>query len=323
MKNFKFIFILFLLFSMSCKSYEKKQWGEWELYGNIKSIVQISYSAQKESINGQQIDSVYFLFNEKGENIEFIRSWSSQYARSTSEYDMDGNLIVHISFDKNGNQGDTRKYLFESGNCTQYDFYSKQNDHTTTSVYRHDDNGNMIEQFDYSGDRAIIHRPVYSYDTNNNFIEKNGFDREEKLSNKTIYKYENEGILSEDEYINYDEVGDIMYKTIIKYNKDEKVIKISEYDSEENLESSNVFSYDEKGQKIKVVKLSGDGKENSSITYKYDENGNPIEKIFDYHYSLQKITFTYELDNHKNWTKQNEFKDGKIEYIRERKIEYL
>ena len=72
-----FLIILFASSSCAQSKNEKKEWGEWELFGTIKSVVEISYNTQKESdksVNGQQMDSVYFLFNSKGEEIEFIRA---------------------------------------------------------------------------------------------------------------------------------------------------------------------------------------------------------------------------------------------------------
>ena len=122
----------------------------------------------------------------------------------------------------------------------------------------------------------------------------------------------------------YNEDGSLYSKSIHKYDEMGNQIEGNIYRSDGSLIGKQTYKYDEKGNKIEATD-SFISMYDWKYTYKYDNKDNMIEKIW--YCSTGNIcssmTYKYnEYDKTSNWIKKVEFKDGNLESVTERIIEY-
>ncbi|MCW5884459.1 MAG: RHS repeat protein [Candidatus Kapabacteria bacterium] len=117
-----------------------------------------------------------------------------------------------------------------------------------------DISGNVIIQEDFSDDGIIISKSTYSYETNVGVEFKSTFDETgEKKSEKKV-EYE--------------------------YDKNRRVIRQTNYNTNGSVENVFTFTYDEFGNVIKRTMTNGSSvDDNLNIDYSYSQTGELIEKV--------------------------------------------
>lgn len=180
-----------------------------------------------------------------------------------------------------------------------------------------------VEKFGEIQKDSLLSEFIFQFD-------RKGMRIYNKSSIKTDHKYDKMGNLIEIDWLKED--GTLDGKTILKYDEMGNNIEYYNYRSDGSLREKQTYKYDEKGNKIEDTdayfsesKTPDTTGFDSKYTYKYDEKGNMIEKI-SYCSSGNICSLTSykydEYDRTGNWIKKAEFKDGKLESVTERVIEY-
>ena len=122
-----------------------------------------------------------------------------------------------------------------------------------TYQFRFNENGDQIEDNDYSGGN------IY-----------NGFGT---LSHKRIYKYSAGRQNEVEEYL---PSGKLVQRVIYVYDDEGNRTERNNYLPDGNLWSKSTFVYDAKGQKTECTKFNSTGDMTEHFSYSYDANGNQV-----------------------------------------------
>ena len=214
---------------------------------------------------------------------------------------------------------------------------SSKNIQVEKSIYKYDEQGNLIENIGYQLDGSLQRKIVNKYDEQGNQIESSTFRPDGSLQMKLIYKYDGQGNQIEyswfvdplifpssvkygglmnlqkyeyDEFgnqvrqFNYHPSGTLNWKVFSKYDNFGNQIEKMKYDPDNLLISSYKFEYDNLGNKTKSSEFNFDSTLQSQIDYTYDSQNNKISvSTFDSDNTLQSKTICeYEYDRYFNWT---------------------
>lgn len=139
-----------------------------------------------------------------------------------SDYDMNGDLEAYteytydqqdreiscITFDKNGSQA--RKYLTEydeDGTKTIYS-YDANDESEGSTVFKYNENGDVIEHLEYLADGTLNTREVYEYNQDGNETATFTYNGDGSLSFRTETTYDENGNFLD--YVTYDSEGNVM-----------------------------------------------------------------------------------------------------------------
>jgi len=304
-----------------------KKKNDFNLKGNVKSIIEISLSSN---------DSIYLDFNSNG-------LLTKQLVSSTKEltlYSFEGNQLKYIYFEKPNYNYISEKYFGSSG-YLEKEIIDKTNPSDTShieSAYTYNKNFNELNiSYKYSIDisrRDVVLHDSYVFTLNN----KNQLIKERNLSRHKETTYGNTATYF------YDSIS----KNLIGWTYIDDCALTG---SNSCLNLSSSITYDNRNNIISKS-LSDATVRNSTWSYgsgysaKYNENNDIIEEYHseggsvDFRYlllpqkkaknnkvintttNIQKRTFDYDYDTNGNWIKKYEIKNNNRTLIKSRIIEY-
>lgn len=151
--------------------------------------------------------------------------------------------------------------------------------------YKYDDNGNIVEEYEYLSEHSMLLRYSYKYDENNRLIRYN--DNISSPNRSYSYEYDDNGnILSKSTY-NYtsleNDLGEPLSIEYYQYNDTDELVEYNDesvtYDNNGNIASFEGTVLTWNGQQLESYERTDD---NTNITtrveYSYDENGLMTEK---------------------------------------------
>jgi hypothetical protein len=255
------------------------------LHGNVKSIEEHSYKAR---VRKQQVVNGRSLWEYRG-----------MYDYST-ELDSSGRELQTIYRRKNGDTASVRTFTYDSHGAackliaTSY-IKSKWSD-SSTYINEYSEDGRLVKRiapyswfepraeftYTYDSSEVIIEYVLLPVDTSKTVFESAIYFSNWKIKSKNVY-HPNGGLIG--------------YYT---------------------------YSYDSSWRLTNTFWCNGSGIVLSSLHWKYDENDAILQYEYwdhlrskhDYH------NYKYEFDDHGNWTRCVEYRNGKPVYVKERKISY-
>lgn len=228
------------------------------------------------------------------------------------------------SYDRDGIQ--TEKYIEsetsynESGKVLKETHYNAENAVESTVINEYDENGLVISSSQYDQDNELCQQNTFAYDDKQRVIRKGCFYGEGSIEYATHYVYENGLLVREDSYdedefsytekqyeytdnglisklIEYDEDGEIMYRTSNEYDEKGQLIRRTREELLEHDSRTFTFEYDDNGNKTKELLYNYDMKLIAKAYYQYDEANNCIEMEEENLDIYRKTTYTYDGEN--------------------------
>jgi hypothetical protein len=105
-----------------------------------------------------------------------------------------------------------------------------------------DKNGKPTLEIEYTKSGEIKNKKTYKYDNYNNVTEESQFDKKTGKTTTTTYQYNPDGNKSLE--VVKDELGNIIEKSVFKYNSKQLRIEKTEYDGNNNLKSTKITTYE-------------------------------------------------------------------------------
>lgn len=238
------------------------------------------------------------------------------------------------------------KYVVRTmfGNKTM-EFYSKSGKLLKSTFYNKNGQETGHETIDYDSEGRIVRIELIRNSNGFEVIEKYKYSNEGRTVKK-ITRRKNRGISDGDEtkYF-FDDKGRLVKSTALYHRRygDSKEKYICEYDKNDNCvvvifhERSNIYktnkTYNKQGKVIKEV-VYKDGKLYEKRTFKYNDKGDKSESCTDYTAqrkessfmssvpSIYKYKYSYVYDDHGNWIKKTEMRNGQKNPESSRLIEY-
>lgn len=314
MKIISLLSILLALILVSCSSNATKDYEENLLFvnninGSVESILSETFDAEEKFGEIQKGDSIsswfdfhiytiisdntFYEFTKQGK----LKTVSNDIFTYYYDYDDSGNIA-----EENIRYSDTTNYLTK---------FKIEKDKIVSSI-SYDTKGEKITVSDFIFEGDLI-KEIIIKDEKGTFIEKTKFSYENDVQTESIYN--NKGEL----YREYkrDIVGRILeiytrYPTyFIGYNLSYINEKMQFIYKEGIIFPAEIRFY--KNDDISgKMDLSFDEKHNITEIKSIDEDGE---------ISL-KFSFTYKYDDNGNWIEQATYRDGELDFITTRKIEY-
>lgn len=260
---------------------------EGEFNGNVKSILQISYTINE--------------FNREGE-VPFDKIGEDLHTNYFNLYDKNGNKIEANLYNENNVQISKSVYKYcKKGFRVSEDYYNYLDDSKNRTTYKHqfDKVGNVIKLRVYDNKNNLYQSHSFNYNEKKNITEIKTYVNGELLDN-AVHNYKGDNIVEVKGYFQNIN-GKEEYKYII--NKENNITEKTFFNYKKDIENILILKYDEKGNTI----------ERKSIIY-------PSKKT-DWEFLDE-----YELDHKNNWVKNSVYRledDLKILYsVIERKIIY-
>lgn len=173
-------------------------------------------------------------------------------------------------------------------------FYTKQAYPIGETLYLYRDN--KIYKTESSDEYAEI-----IVNDNGFVVEYTSFNKKDSLiRSKWKYTYEDNLLTRQ---ILYDKNGNLIYKSILSYDKNNVLVKKEEFHDNFKQEEINYLSYDDYGNVTK-------------------EKGTYFSPRFKDTHTTKIIEYKYKYDNHNNWISKTTYRNGKIEDVEEREITY-
>jgi len=135
----------------------------------------------------------------------------------------------------------------------------------TNEAYTYDDNGNLIETYDFSDGRT-----EYSYNSEGDIVEERRYDLDGTLS--SVIEYAN-GYPSKEAYGihgDFDRGGYSEYE----YDSNGNLLSKISYNADDYMTGHETHTYDENGNLLSRISYNAAGYIIGSETHAYDENGN-------------------------------------------------
>ena len=275
--------VVISIFITGCSKEQKENdLTKFNIKGDVKSLIEESHYA--------------IVRNGKIE-----KDKSRGFFKSILEFNKEGNFEEAIYYDFDGSIFEESTYEYdEEGDLVKEisldpaGVYLK-----STYEYKYDQAGNQVEKIVYNTDGSKNDLYTYEYDEARNLVKE--------------IRYSPDGSIFEESTYEYDEAGNLVKEIVHDIPFDFK--STYEYDDKGNLVKR--FDYESEGL---LIRWTNERKE----TYDYDEEGS-IVKIISYESDgsiKKKVTYEFEYDMEKNWTRWVLFKDDVATEIVERQIEY-
>lgn len=212
---------------------------------------------------------------------------SGKYTDDTTyEYDENGNMILKVNIDEDG---DVDRYTYEyddNGNLISEkhvgpDWYEYQ------YTYGYDENGNMLFEKNVYED-GDTSQNTYQYDEKSNMISKVSINRDGDKSEYTYRYDENGNCISEVSIDGDGEIRDYSWTYDENGNMTSKTRKFSGYTWYEE------FAYDKNGNLLTHKEENYDGELEIIAEYTYDKNGNVLSVTGKDDYDLYEWKYTYD-----------------------------
>lgn len=257
-------------------------WQEMNLNGRVKSLIEIQYRIVKKSGQSQK----------------------TYKGKQTLEFNENGRLSQKIDFDDDPRISqvyDRKLYLYNrEERLVEIRGYGADSTLRMNCLFKHDNNGNVIEE-DISGpDKRLDARYTFLYDKNGKKIEMNRFNMKTGGNHdlKERYAYDLRGNITKKNT----EHASGNFGSRYKYT----------YDAMDRIVEKNGFDFYSDGQNYEY-----------QINYKYDSQGNLIAET-EKNKEIKGVTKTIiSLDDQNNWIERTTTDTDKTVFVTERKIEYF
>ncbi|GAB5401538.1 MAG: hypothetical protein Aureis2KO_31230 [Aureisphaera sp.] len=188
----------------------------------------------------------------------------------------DSTLVHHVKYHKNGEPikdyvynemgqlKDSSEYTFNSKGLRAKRTRFKDGKVFRIDLYNHDDQGNMIDHFQYDGEGTLLIHQKRKYNSKN--------------ENTVIHNKHRNG-------------KDYYLAAKYKYTKSGKFESRKRFNPLGKIHNTSLYTYDEKDNCTSVAQDKGSGYQ-TYLQLKYDENNNLIERNF----VLEKLTKQYAYD---------------------------
>ena len=257
------------------------------LFSSSSLLAQSANGLEKDELTGPVKSIKKTIYRPVKEGSTFIRGESDQYVIIT--YNSSGFQTGESGFSKDGTLG-------------------------VQMTAKYDNNGNLIEQVDQTGDE-VWRIEKRSYDKSGILLIKSVFEGDGSLDSEEVYTYDKSGNLTQttinkakdfgeegekelvsEEKNSYDKNGNMImnamylgdgslsYEVVKTYDKKDRLLQTAEYmgmlpgeEGEKELSRKSDFQYDEKDNVIREEKYEKNGRGSGVTEYNYDDNGNKIE----------------------------------------------
>lgn len=308
MKTLRSLFIALAAITLlaSCGDVEARDYERLGFTCKVKSVKDSHYSAAEkfgEEVAEDLEGVVVTKFNDNGdiETIIFYDEKGERQGQVTYKFNDDGRETDRIIYSEDGQPWIRRTTVWDGDKMMG----------VTTTRYRDNMEIKSVEEYSYDGDK--IKKAVYK-------------DEATGISGEWVYKYEGENV---SEIARYDETGELEGYTRYADYKGKVGTKTESTSSDGRITSKTIV--DEKNRL-----LSEEVEGFLVATAKYDKNGNPLmlsnarlgEQGTVYNSYIRDDSspevwkFTYTFDKKGNWTERHDYKNGKLETIVKREIEY-
>ncbi len=222
---------------------------------------------------------------------------SNEYKYSTTEYDVNGNVVLELKFNSDQKLEDKFENKYnDAGILIETKHYISYKDLAEHKTYDLDKDGKIRQAFKHYND-GTKDKIKYTYDKNGNLTERIIIDSYDEVEAKDIFEYEGKNLIKKETY-EYDELtsketyaydpdGNVVEESSWTeeesnrrsnvYNEKGKIEKILFYNKEDKLVAKTIYSYDDQDRIIGVTEETPYG--NSTTTISYDKKGNAIEQI--------------------------------------------
>lgn len=304
--------ILLLLLIVSCNTINYKPkykdfenaWERENLIGNVKKITQYKANVTNLETGKTEKPVIEFKkeFTETG-NISYQEHFNNfgklqQYTKNT--YDKNGFLIESISENSVMPMKTEQKAVFDTIMKKQVSIHAISNDSIKfDAFFKYDKNGNLIKTISIENADTTINRLEYKYDDFKNIILKKQIQKVDSVTYEYFdeFKYNQEGNIVESSFkSDYAET-----KSIYEYDKENRLLKISEFQSDQIQKETTFDKFYNK----------------TLVRFFVNEAPN------------REMKYEYKFDNKGNWIKSEVFVKENIEtdkiipiFIETRKIEY-
>jgi hypothetical protein len=214
---------------------------------------------------------------------------------------------------------------------------------STISTYSYE----AVERFGEISQKYFVHKRVTKFDQKGQIIDESSYFANGKSQSKTVYDFNSSGVkikartyghsgelITESDYSNglviearhYDSSGALEWRSLYKYDNDEKITQKTSFDGEGKITDLTKNKYDELGRLIEDNDQCFSLNYTSKTLFKYNDNGFVREVLnYDSNGKLGSTTrYDYdEYDGFGNWTIRREYfslRDGVM--VEEREILY-
>ncbi|WP_242084938.1 RHS repeat domain-containing protein [Aestuariivivens sediminis] len=329
--------LLFFNLMISCFSFNIFAQGQGDYHKSDQNLKGEVHKMVESGYNGDLVDGVvikkrllyqdFYSYNHDGFILE-LRHTNSEILlwRDINVFDGNNNRIEEYRYDGDGNLIFKNTYTFNSL-------------------------GNQIEKIAYNNNEKVEFKIKNTYNDNGDLMTINrvGSLGQTKVIKKNLYN--DEGLLTEE--IMYNLTGKPM-KIINKYDINGNKIQLELFNSKKKLEEKQMFKYDDNGNLVEHTIFDTPEYLSRKILYSYDNKGNISEKsqyqskgellekdtyefiydnldnlIEEKHYkyyigtkeSTESIKYS-NFDENNNWEEKLIYKNGLLNSIVDRKIEY-
>jgi len=357
------IHILFLISCNQNTIHYENDLYKIKLFGEVKSYDYSEFGIDSDSIKNINKRKLFrsnyrVSFDSKGNQVEhkvFKEDGNTIHSRRR-EYDKKGNLISTAVYDSLGTMNwrselkyDNHSNLIERNNFNaNRELYSKE-------IFKYNRNNDLVERVVIDrGDET--YKELLIYDNEGNRIEQNFFNKNSEgvfyLEIQNLFKFDSAGNKTERvllkmnefkqalvisylekfdldgniiEHISYSEDGSEFRRTTHEYDADNNLVEKVRYFNGE-LKEKKKYLFDIVGNKIEE-NIFWNKKRVVLNKFEYDENGNLVnlqsQKIYGDLTRNNNRSYEFEYDENGSWVKRNEFQNGILISITERKVEYF
>lgn len=229
-------------------------------------------------------------------------------------YDEKGNLITEISYYPDGSIIQQLEYSYdEKGNLKEETLEEEGSEVAERKTHDYLENGKKHKTYVHYLDGSYD-TIEYIYDDKGRLISKITTDSEGEVDQRKEYKFQDDKLLKETEYDHEDNITDEL-----TYNYDDKgnLKEMTHYDGIEKISVKTLHEYDEKGRRIESIIYNNKGKPVEKHGFSYDEEDRVIEATEETAYENNTTTMQYDAKG--NIIEQKEVnEDGEINHFVER-----
>lgn len=193
------------------------------LFGNIKYVTEITYSAKEylgEWIQGDLKERILTRYTREGYlDVEYF-------------YDADGMLETKVLYD----------YYDDKGNPTKSSYYAADGSLIWEWLYFFNATNLLSKVAVYEANGSLIMIALNSYDARGNRVEQVQFDAYDSIFWKILYSYDAEDILKEETSYRYD--SSVYEKKLYSYDAKGNVAEMATYDADGSLKKKDFYAYE-------------------------------------------------------------------------------
>lgn len=208
--------------------------------------------------------------------------------------------------------------VYEEGKLTMKVKYNGQDIPVEKVVYGYDKNGNLTKEGIFPNAATLDFKVAYEYDKDNNKISETRSGKN-KVFYKSTYTYTNKKL---DHVLTTNDKGETTLTEDFAYDKKGNITEHIITESRGG-RTAEIFEYDAKNNITKWLTAS-DNNPDVLVYHAYDAEGNVIStKTQVGKDAYDDRNYTYQYDEHKNWTKKTVTIKGVNTYEVKRKITYF